>query len=171
MTQTPLWWIRIIGFLLPLEDIEDLKQVSYSASWDYSTRFQYSLKFQFFTIITHSTWIFIKKLKKNQRDQIKHKDFPSTHEKWQACKKLLWLSPQSCVHTRLVESNTVKFAIEQTGTDRASRSCKVTRLPAALSPPSPPSHLQVCAGSCDQTCHKPRNLLTLHKTKLPIRHL
>lgn len=110
-----------------------------------------------------------KKNKQKPRAQIKPKDLQVLKRNEGLAKKRLWLSVQSCVYTRLVESNIVNFAINKTGTDTASWRHKITRLPAVLLLPSHSIfHLQVCAGSCPQRCHEPRDLLTQHKTELPI---
>lgn len=148
---------------------QDHRIPSYSANCSYGARIQYggrSLTFQFFTNITHST----RNLKKNKpRAQIKPKDFQVLKRNDRLAKKLLWLSVQSCVYTWSAESNIVNFPINKTGTDTASWRHKITRLPAVLLLPSHSIfHLQVCAGSCPQGCHEPRDLLTQHKTRLPI---
>lgn len=150
---------------------QDHRIPSYSANCSYSTRIRYggrSLVFQFFTYIIHST----KSLKKNKqktRAQVKPKGFPVLKRNDGLAKKLLWLSLQSCVYTRLVEFSVVNFAINKTGTDTASWRHKITRLPAVLLLPAHSIfHLQVCAGSHPQRSHDPRDLLTQHKTKLLI---
>lgn len=150
---------------------QDHRIPSHSANCSYGTRIRYggrSLVFQFFTYIIHSTKS-LKKINKKKRARVKPKGFQVLKRNDGLAKKLLWLSLQSCVYTRLVEFSVVNFAINKTGTDTAPWCHKITRLPSVLLLPAQSIlHLQVCAGSRPQRSHDPRDLLTQHKTKLLI---
>lgn len=159
MAWIALWPTRITEFLHTVQIIATLE---FSA--------EVEVYFNSLLILLIPQGVEKKPKQQKPRAQNKPKDLQVLKRNNGLAKKLLWLSLQSCVYTRLVESNRVNFAINKTGTDTASWRHKTTRLPAVLLLPSHSIfHLQVCAGSCPQRCCEPRDLLTQHKTKLPSR--
>lgn len=123
------------------------------------------LTFQFFTII-HST----RNSKKLKIKRLKLRQKTPKHL-WEATD---WHDPcmsfQSCLR-RLVESNIeVCYRTGRSSyTFLKSESFKTVSFPLLSLPSHSLSHLWISAGSCAQTCHKPRKWLTQHKTEPPTR--